>query len=186
MLSCSCHLRRLSLRAVDAVLSPPALLAAPSRSARRAQQLLLHTSAPAAPIPTPEKTPTSSLLNNMGQIFGKIEVEMPKHEVLRSADFYEIRKYPAQVAVETSSSVDDQGRPENKQFSRLASYIGVFGNPKNIKAAEEGGSGETGAKVAMTAPVVMQQQSEQVSSSHLQGGRGGQTLLCSLCLCKLS
>jgi len=97
----------------------------------------------------------------MGNIFGHIGEEVPKHEVLPSkdgaSDLYELRKYPAQVAAETVQSASSSGS-NDKAFLRLAKYIGVFGNPQNAKAGGSAGGPEGGAPepVAMTAPVVMQ------------------------------
>uniref|UniRef100_A0A061R8Y8 Heme-binding-like protein chloroplastic-like n=1 Tax=Tetraselmis sp. GSL018 TaxID=582737 RepID=A0A061R8Y8_9CHLO len=88
----------------------------------------------------------------MGQIFGKIDVEVPKHEVLPKPEGatgkYDLRKYPSQVAAETAY---DTGKGDRDSFMRLAKYIGVFGKPENEQKDGEGGS-----KIAMTAPVVSQ------------------------------
>uniref|UniRef100_A0A7S1ST44 SOUL heme-binding protein n=1 Tax=Tetraselmis chuii TaxID=63592 RepID=A0A7S1ST44_9CHLO len=97
----------------------------------------------------------------MGQLLGKIDVEMPAHEVLSTppGGFYEVRKYPPAVAVETPHSTGKDGRPDDgSSFNRLAKYIGVFGNPQNTKTEGEGG--ET---IAMTAPVVTAGGSEQIA-----------------------
>lgn len=97
----------------------------------------------------------------MGSAFGKIGVEVPKHEVLATKDFYEVRKYPPAVAAETPCGLlsDPLKKSDNGDaFRRLAAYIGVFGNPKN--AAQGAGAGEA---IAMTAPVVTQ--AEQQPSS---------------------
>eukprot|EP00238_Polyblepharides_amylifera_P001475 CAMPEP_0196570756 /NCGR_PEP_ID=MMETSP1081-20130531/924_1 /TAXON_ID=36882 /ORGANISM="Pyramimonas amylifera, Strain CCMP720" /LENGTH=196 /DNA_ID=CAMNT_0041887379 /DNA_START=177 /DNA_END=764 /DNA_ORIENTATION=- len=77
----------------------------------------------------------------MGALLGKITVETPKYEVLVKKDTYELRKYPALVAVGTPTDHIVQG---NASFSRLARFIGVFGRPQNSK----------GQAIAMTAPVL--------------------------------
>mmetsp|Transcript_4819 Transcript_4819/g.14524 ORF Transcript_4819/g.14524 Transcript_4819/m.14524 type:complete len:226 (-) Transcript_4819:1191-1868(-) len=91
----------------------------------------------------------------MGMVFGKIDVETPKHEVVLEKDGFQVRKYPPQVAATVDSSSmensEDDRKFSSEAFSTLAKYIGVFGQPKNQKRSETGGE-----KVAMTAPVVMQ------------------------------
>jgi len=77
----------------------------------------------------------------MGSVFGTVGEETPKFEVLRSGEGYEVRRYAACTAVETTGSNPAE---DNKSFGRLAKFIGVFGSPEN--AAVE--------KIAMTAPVV--------------------------------
>eukprot|EP00899_Mesostigma_viride_P021813 jgi/Mesvir1/29633/Mv21483-RA.1 len=78
----------------------------------------------------------------MGSMLGKIDVETPKYELVRSGDGYEIRKYAPQVAVRTAARGGI-----NTSFNLLASYIGVFGSAQNVAAAGP-------EKIAMTAPVV--------------------------------
>lgn len=84
----------------------------------------------------------------MGMVFGKISEEQPEFEVLRKFDgnmAYEVRQYHDQVRVETSA------RNTDESFKRLARYIGVFGTPENRAP-----SGEEPTKIAMTAPVTME------------------------------
>ena len=108
----------------------------------------------------------------MGIIFGKITVECPDYQLVRSVDRdgykYEIRRYPGAVAAEVKS---DDLEEENRTASRftsaafriLANYIGVFTTPQNIKregvamtapVVTTSTTGNQGEKVAMTAPVV--------------------------------
>ncbi|KAL9273529.1 Heme-binding-like protein [Drosera capensis] len=70
---------------------------------------------------------------------GKITVETPKYEVVKSTDEYEIRQYaPAVVAEVTFDEKKENG------FLVLANYIGALGKPQNARPE----------KIAMTAPVV--------------------------------
>ena len=102
----------------------------------------------------------------MGIIFGKIDVEVPKYEVVKSFDRddykYEIRRYPESVAAEVSSDHLDvpSSRFSNEAFGILAKYIGVFGRPANTQRESNATtepvqtSVDEGEKVAMTAPVI--------------------------------
>ncbi|KAL1825608.1 hypothetical protein DCAR_0313783 [Daucus carota subsp. sativus] len=77
-------------------------------------------------------------------LLGKIIVETPKYELLKSTSNYEIRKYlPAVVAQVTYNPAQFDGDKDGG-FKLLANYIGVFGNPLN-KAPQ---------KIAMTTPVI--------------------------------
>eukprot|EP00467_Chlorarachnion_reptans_P016587 CAMPEP_0114506270 /NCGR_PEP_ID=MMETSP0109-20121206/11336_1 /TAXON_ID=29199 /ORGANISM="Chlorarachnion reptans, Strain CCCM449" /LENGTH=190 /DNA_ID=CAMNT_0001684843 /DNA_START=97 /DNA_END=669 /DNA_ORIENTATION=+ len=75
----------------------------------------------------------------MGSVVGSVTSEVPKFEILKKADGYEIRKYPPAVATETSDAKSD-----DNAFRTLAGYIGVMGAPTNEKTE----------KISMTAPVV--------------------------------
>lgn len=80
----------------------------------------------------------------MGTIFGKIDVETPKFEVLHTCPDYEIRKYsPSIVAQVTYDPAKLRGNRDGG-FSILANYIGALGQPLNKKPE----------KIAMTAPVI--------------------------------
>ena len=79
----------------------------------------------------------------MGIVFGVMSEERPNHEVLKKCEAYEIRRYPpCLVATTTGTGTMHEGKDA---FPKLASYIGVFGTPKNVSQK----------KMAMTAPVVM-------------------------------
>ncbi|XP_047337190.1 heme-binding-like protein At3g10130, chloroplastic [Impatiens glandulifera] len=79
----------------------------------------------------------------MGLVMGKIDVETPKYDIVKSTDEYEIRKYaPSVIAEVTYDSTGDK----DGGFTILANYIGVLGNPQNTKPE----------KIAMTAPVITQ------------------------------
>ena len=108
----------------------------------------------------------------MGIIFGKITVECPDYQLVRSVDRdgykYEIRRYPEAVAAEVKSdNLEEENRTAsrftNAAFRILANYIGVFTTPQNIKregvamtapVVTTSTTGSQGEKVAMTAPVV--------------------------------
>lgn len=82
---------------------------------------------------------------NMGSILGSISSETPPFDLLTTLDKdseapCEIRLYSKNIAIQTQQ--DDSGM--NSAFMKLASYIGVRGNPQN---SEE-------KKISMTAPVV--------------------------------
>lgn len=92
-------------------------------------------------------------------VFGKTGVEEPVFEVLMkhssSAGFpYEVRKYGQRYAAETLLTED------NDAFSRLARYIGVFGEPENegsqpiSMTAPVAKETKPATTIAMTAPVV--------------------------------
>ncbi|KNA20909.1 hypothetical protein SOVF_047760 [Spinacia oleracea] len=83
----------------------------------------------------------------MGMILGKITVETPKYEVIKSTNEYEIRKYPASVIAEVTYDPSQmKGGNKDGGFTILANYIGAIGKPQNT----------TSEKVSMTAPVVTQ------------------------------
>jgi len=86
----------------------------------------------------------------MGSIFGKETVKEPPYDVLLertngAKTSYELRKYGERFAA--SVSYVDDGDNNSSPFRTLAGYIGVFGNAQN----------EGSTKMAMTAPVVMEQ-----------------------------
>ena len=85
----------------------------------------------------------------MGSVFGKESVKEPPYEVLLERKTgktpYELRKYGTRYAASVEYvSADDTSTP----FMTLAKYIGVFGAPQN----------EGSTSIAMTAPVVMEQE----------------------------
>ncbi|XAR50874.1 hypothetical protein NMG60_11005328 [Bertholletia excelsa] len=82
----------------------------------------------------------------MGQVLGKIDVETPKFEVVKSTDHYEIRKYPPSVIAEVTYDPAQFKGNKDGGFTVLANYIGALGNPQNTKPE----------KIAMTAPVITQ------------------------------
>ncbi|XP_052173006.1 heme-binding-like protein At3g10130, chloroplastic [Diospyros lotus] len=89
----------------------------------------------------------------MGMVFGKIDVETPKFEVIRSTDDYEIRSYPSSVIAEVTYDPAQLNGNKDGGFTILANYIGALGSPQN--AAPE--------KIAMTAPVITQAASEKIA-----------------------
>lgn len=80
----------------------------------------------------------------MGMVFGKISVETPNYELIKSTPNYEIRKYPPSVIAEVTYDPTQFKGDKDGGFTILANYIGAFGNPKNSPSE----------KIAMTAPVV--------------------------------
>ncbi|KAF5204066.1 Heme-binding-like protein [Thalictrum thalictroides] len=81
----------------------------------------------------------------MGMVFGKICVETPKFQLIKSTAEYEIRKYsPSVVAQITYDPSQMKGGDKDGGFMVLASYIGVIGQPQNKKPE----------KIAMTTPVI--------------------------------
>ncbi|XP_057533204.1 heme-binding-like protein At3g10130, chloroplastic [Amaranthus tricolor] len=89
----------------------------------------------------------------MGLILGKITVETPKYEVIQSTNDYEIRKYPPSVIAEVTYDPSEMKGNKDGGFTILANYIGALGNPQNTKSE----------KVAMTAPVITQNNAEKIA-----------------------
>lgn len=92
----------------------------------------------------------------MGSVFGKETIEEPPFTLLLDRTSvptpYQVREYGTRVAIETKMDATDRS-----PFMKLASYIGVIGEPAN-----EGGESiamtapviKKGTKIAMTAPVM--------------------------------
>lgn len=74
----------------------------------------------------------------MASVFGREAGEIVPYEVIKDAPAYEIRAYEKHPVVQTEWQADSRST-----FSILASYIGVFDDPKN----------QASQKIAMTAPV---------------------------------
>ncbi|KAI9115856.1 hypothetical protein K1719_012786 [Acacia pycnantha] len=93
-------------------------------------------------------SPCNSLLTPprflMGMVFGKIRVETPNYELIKSTTDYEIRKYPPSVIAEVTYEPSQFKGDKDGGFTVLTNYIGIFGNPQNTKPE----------KIAMTAPVI--------------------------------
>eukprot|EP00123_Amoebidium_parasiticum_P021655 comp7120_c0_seq1/m.2852 comp7120_c0_seq1/g.2852 ORF comp7120_c0_seq1/g.2852 comp7120_c0_seq1/m.2852 type:complete len:236 (-) comp7120_c0_seq1:15-722(-) len=105
----------------------------------------------------------------MGAVFGKINEETPKHEVLTQTAFYQVRRY-APILLAEVNSADLTGNPTGQEFTSmafrtLARYIGVFTTPENQSKTALAmtapvmmdSTGAKGEKLAMTAPVFMGQ-----------------------------
>ena len=84
----------------------------------------------------------------MGMIFGKICVETPKYQMIKSLADYEIRKYPPSVIAEVTYDPSQFKGNKDGGFTVLANYIGALGKPQNSKPE----------KIAMTAPVITKTQ----------------------------
>jgi len=84
-------------------------------------------------------------------------VEEPRHEVLFTDGFFEIRKYAPTLMAETFVE-GDMDEASSKGFRVLADYI--FGNNQLASSSE---SSTASGKIAMTAPVTLQPQTEAIS-----------------------
>ncbi|KAF9613137.1 hypothetical protein IFM89_035177 [Coptis chinensis] len=89
----------------------------------------------------------------MGSLLGKITVETPKFQLLKSTTEYEIRKYSPCVVAQVTYDPSQTKGDRDGGFSILASYIGVIGQPQNTKPE----------KIAMTAPVITSTESETIA-----------------------
>ncbi|KAE9603093.1 putative SOUL hem-binding protein [Lupinus albus] len=89
----------------------------------------------------------------MGMVLGKISVETPKYEVIKSTNEYEIRKYPPSVLAEVTYEPSEFKGNKDGGFMVLANYIGALGNPQNTKPE----------KIAMTAPVITKDSGEKIA-----------------------
>ncbi|WCJ28400.1 SOUL heme-binding family protein [Euphorbia peplus] len=103
----------------------------------------------------------------MGLILGKISVETPKYQLLKSTTEYEIRKYLASVAAEFTYNPSQM--KEKDAFMVLAKYIGAFGTPENKKTEQIAMTAPVmttntgGEKIAMTAPVMTKEDGQLVT-----------------------
>nr|KYP67703.1 hypothetical protein KK1_024055 [Cajanus cajan] len=102
----------------------------------------------------------------MGLIFGKISVETPKYEVIKSTSEYEIRKYAPSVVAEVTYDPSQFKGNKDGGFTVLANYIGALGNPQNTKPEKIAMTApvitkDSGEKIAMTAPVVTKDDGEE-------------------------
>lgn len=105
----------------------------------------------------------------MGMVFGKIGVETPKFEVIKSTEDYEIRKYSPCVVAEVTYDPSSSQFKGNKDggFMVLANYIGALGNPQNTKPEKIAMTAPvitketSGEKIAMTAPVVTKEEKDK-------------------------
>ncbi|KAK8950656.1 Heme-binding-like protein [Platanthera zijinensis] len=88
----------------------------------------------------------------MGLILGKISVDTPKFQIIRSAPDYEIRTYAPFVVAEVTYDPAQLGGPDGG-FRILASYIGVVGEPQNSRPE----------KIPMTAPVITKTPPEKIA-----------------------
>ncbi|CAL5210914.1 unnamed protein product [Lathyrus oleraceus] len=89
----------------------------------------------------------------MGMVFGKIGVETPRYEVIKTTQDYEIRKYAPSVAAEVTYDPSQFKGNKDGGFMILANYIGALGNPQNTKPE----------KIAMTAPVITKDSAEKIA-----------------------
>jgi hypothetical protein len=88
-------------------------------------------------------------------------VEEPKHEVLFTDGYFEIRKYAPTLMAETFVE-GDMDEASSKGFRVLADYI--FGNNQLVSSSVSSStSSSASGKIAMTAPVTLQPQTETIS-----------------------
>ncbi|XP_077238830.1 SOUL heme-binding family protein [Tasmannia lanceolata] len=100
----------------------------------------------------------------MGTVFGKVDVETPKFEVLQTTQDYEIRNYSPSIIAEVTYDPSELRGNRDGGFTILANYIGVLGQPQNKKPEKIAMTApvitktadDTSEKIAMTAPVITQ------------------------------
>jgi hypothetical protein len=101
----------------------------------------------------------ASLLLFLFSFFGSpsaMAIEEPRYTVLHKAGAFEVRQYAPMLIAETL--VDgDMDEASNKGFRRIADYI--FGNNQSSALGGPGAS----SKIAMTAPVTVEPQSEKIA-----------------------
>ncbi len=80
-------------------------------------------------------------------------IEEPAFKVISKSGYFEIRQYAPMLVAETMVE-GDMDEASNRGFRRIADYI--FGNNQAVQ-------GGTSAKIAMTAPVTLEPQSEKIA-----------------------
>jgi hypothetical protein len=108
----------------------------------------------------------------MGMVFGKIGVETPKYEVIKTTEEYEKRKYAPSVAAEVTYDPSQFKGNKDGGFMVLANYIGALGNPQNTKPEKIAMTApvitkDAGEKIAMTAPVVTKSGGSEVEKNKM-------------------
>ncbi|KAM7526427.1 hypothetical protein LguiA_016329 [Lonicera macranthoides] len=102
----------------------------------------------------------------MGMVLGKIPVDTPKFELIKTTKAYEIRKYFSQVIAEFTYNPSQFKGKKDAGFTILANYIGAFGNPQNTKPEKIAMTSpvitKSSEKIAMTAPVVTKGKDEKM------------------------
>ncbi|KAK6943564.1 SOUL hem-binding protein [Dillenia turbinata] len=103
----------------------------------------------------------------MGMVLGKISVETPKYQVLKTTSDYEIRQYPPSTIAEFTYNPTQFKGDKDGGFQILANYIGAFGDPQNKKPEKIAMTApvitKSSEKIAMTAPVVTKEEKELVT-----------------------
>jgi hypothetical protein len=99
----------------------------------------------------------------MGMMLGKITVETPKYQMIEKKEEFEIREYEPSVVAEVTYDPKEMKRGRDGGFMILAGYIGALGSPCNKKKGTEA----AGEKIAMTAPVITQEQSQAGGSEKI-------------------
>jgi hypothetical protein len=105
----------------------------------------------------------------MGLVFGKIGVEIPKFEVIKTTQNYVIRKYAPSVVAEITYDPSMFKGDKDGGFKVLVDYIGIFGKPQNTKTEKISMTSpvitqeKTSEKIAMTVPVVTNEKNKMVT-----------------------
>lgn len=106
------------------------------------------------------KVEIDRIVDNMGMIFGKIDVERPPYDVVARGGDFEVRSYPR---ITIAKVVADGDGHDNGMFRILAKYIGVFGTALNAE----------GTKMAMTAPVLSSSKAQAEMKPTILSSKGG-------------
>lgn len=100
-------------------------------------------------------------------VFGETDIERPDYKTMAQEQAFEIREYPALLAVSTY----DEGpfnSASNRSFKRLFDYIsGENGPGQKVEMTAPVIMEPKGQKIPMTAPVLMQQQDKRWKMSFL-------------------
>ena len=96
-------------------------------------------------------------VQRMGSVFGVIQEESPKFDIVWKTAAIEVRKYSGFVVAETPIAPSSGRSGQSSSFYRLAQYIGVIGAPAQRKTAQKDPT-----PIAMTAPVYMGTNPEKV------------------------
>ncbi|CAK8574934.1 unnamed protein product [Lathyrus sativus] len=108
----------------------------------------------------------------MGLVFGKIGVEIPKYEVIKTTQNYVIRNYAPSVVAEITYDPSEFKGDKDGGFKVLVDYIGIFGKPKNTKTEQismtspvitKENTSVSSEKIAMTVPVVTNEKNKMVT-----------------------
>ncbi|XP_058734563.1 uncharacterized protein LOC131606332 [Vicia villosa] len=108
----------------------------------------------------------------MGLVLGRIGVETPKYEVIKTAQNYVVRKYAPSVVAEITYDPSVFKGDKDGGFKVLVDYIGIFGKPQNTKTEKismtspvitKENTSVSSEKIAMTAPVVTNEKNKMVT-----------------------
>ncbi len=100
-------------------------------------------------------------------VFGEADIEKPDYKIMAQEQAFEIREYPALLAVSTYSE-GSFNSASNRSFRRLFDYITGENKPgQKVEMTAPVIMQPKGQKIPMTAPVLMQQQDERWKMSFL-------------------